>query len=207
MFTGFKSRLQYRRRWGWAILACVAAAIIWHFLSGYLMDFTLKYQTFFDPLEEANAAWRAAFWLNVVSLWSTSPVFGVGFSHDFFNEEPFHVAIADHYDPHNSYLAILARTGVSGLLIVSVATFVVIRLLIRMLRQSKCEDTVFISGCLLSCFAALSVFASMNVTLESPYHAIFFWLLIGMTVALGESERTEQCDEIRRIGSTKRMLA
>ena len=206
MFAGFRSRIQHRVRWGWIILVCVAVGVSWHFLSGYLIEFTLKYQTFFDPLEEANAAWRAAFWLNVVSLWSSSPVFGVGFSHDFFQEEPFHVAIADHYDPHNSYLAILARTGIGGLLVLSVISILTIRLLVRMLRQSKCEETAFISGCVLSCFTALSVFASMNVTLESPYHAIFFWLLIGMTVVLAESERTEQSEEFRRTVSTKRML-
>jgi O-Antigen ligase len=195
MLTGFKSRFRLRIRWGWVILACVAVVIAWQFLSNYLIEFTLKYETFLDLLEEPNAAWRAAFWLNMVSLWLSSPVLGVGFSHDFFNEEPFHAAVADHYDPHNSYLAILARTGVVGLFIFGVTAFLGIKLLIRMLRHSKCEETVLIAGCLLSCFTALSVFASMNVTLESPYHAIFFWLIIGMIVALAENERADQSSD------------
>jgi O-antigen ligase len=85
-------------------------------------------------------------------------------------------------------LAILARTGVVGLFFISAASFASVRLLIRLVRSSPRPETTLIASCLLSCFAAIATFASANVTLESPYHAMFFWLLIGMGIALAETE-------------------
>jgi O-antigen ligase len=149
----------------------------------------VKFNTISAPLEETNAAWRAAFWLRVFFLWLSSPIAGVGFSHDFYDEDPLHLVQADHYDPHNSYLAILARTGAVGLLLVVAASFFFLRLLIRLARRTNSEETSMLGTCLLSCFVAIGTFAAANVTLESPYFALFFWLFIGMGVALAESEK------------------
>lgn len=188
LIVSSKTKLRSRIRWRWVVLALLAAGCILYLLSGYLVDFTLKFKTLLSPLEEINAAWRAVFWIAVVFLWLSAPVCGVGFAHDFYEEEPLHAVQAQHYDPHNSYLAILARTGIVGLFFMSAASFASVRLLIRLVRSSPRRETTLIASCLLSCFAAIATFASANVTLESPYHAMFFWLLIGMGIALAETE-------------------
>jgi O-antigen ligase len=192
MLTGMRGKLRNRIRWRWAVLAVVVGALEWYFLAPHLMDVNVKFHTMSAPLEETNATWRVAFWLGVVFLWLSSPIFGVGFSHDFYDEDPLHLVQADHYDPHNSYLAILARTGTVGFLFVLAASFLFLRLLIRLVRQTSSEETALLGTCLLSCFAAMGTFAAANVTLESPYFALFFWLFIGMGIALAESERSEE---------------
>jgi O-antigen ligase len=182
-----RDRLRSKVRWRWVICALLIAVVGSYSLSSHLQEFTLKYRTMLDPLTEINAAWRAAYWLNVFSLWRSAPIAGVGFSHDFYAEEPLHVYPFEHYDPHNSYLALLARTGVCGLLLALATVFVFSRLMIQVLRHAGSDHTVFLASCLLSCFVTVGTFASFNVTLESPYHAIFFWLIVGMGIALAGS--------------------
>lgn len=178
-----------RIRWRWVILALAVASCTFYFLADHIAEFALKYKTLSSPLEEANAAWRAAFWLNVVSLWLSHPFVGVGFTHDFFNEEPLNLAFVVHDDPHNSYLAILARTGVVGLFFIIACSLLFVILMVRLLRQSSSRETLLLAGSLLSCFVAIGAFAAANVTLESPYHAIFFWLFIGAGVCLVERDQ------------------
>jgi len=48
-----------------------------------------------------------------------------------------------------------------------------------------------LAGCLFGSFIAMSMFASANVTLESPYHAIFLWIFAGLGVALTQREPDE----------------
>jgi len=182
-----RDRLRSKVRWRWVICALLIVVVGSYILSSHLQEFTLKYRTMLDPLAEINAAWRAAYWLNVFALWRSAPITGVGFSHDFYNEEPLHVYPFEHYDPHNSYLALLARTGVCGLLLVVATVFVFSRLMIQVLRHAGSDQIVFLASCLLSCFVTVGTFASFNVTLESPYHAIFFWLIVGMGITLAAS--------------------
>jgi len=184
----FRDRFRSKLRWRWLICALLIAVIGSYLLSSHLQEFTLKYRTMLDPLSEINAAWRAAYWINVVNLWRSAPIIGVGFSHDFYGEEPFHVYPFEHYDPHNSYLALLARTGVLGLSIVLLTAFVFCRMMMRVLRHARSDQGIFLASCLLGCFVTVGTFASFNVTLESPYHAIFFWLIAGMGIALAETE-------------------
>lgn len=191
MLTGTRGQLRRRFRWRWAALAVTFGVLEWFFLAPHLMDVTIKFHTMTAPLEETNAAWRAAFWLAVVFLWLSSPIFGVGFAHDFYEEDPLHLVQADHYDPHNSYLAILARAGAVGFLLVGAVSFLFVHFLMRVVRQTNSEETALPATCLLSCFVAMGTFAAANVALESPYFALFFWLFIGMGIALAESENTK----------------
>jgi O-antigen ligase len=183
-----RRRLDIAKRWPWIILALVITACTLYFLADHLAEFAVKFATLGSPLEEANAAWRAMFWLNVCSLWVSHPFVGVGFAHDFFNEDPFHLMMGDHDDPHNSYLAILARTGLIGLFFVLAASMLFVRLMIKVLRRSSSQQTILLASCLLTSFSAIASFAAANVTLESPYHAMFFWLFIGMGVFLADND-------------------
>jgi O-antigen ligase len=191
-----KKMMHARIRWRWVILALAIASCTFYFLAGHLAEFALKFETLSSPLEEANAAWRAGFWLNVAFLWLSRPFVGVGFAHDFFNEEPLHLAFVEHDDPHNSYLAILARSGVVGLFFIMASSLLFVILMVKLLRRSSSRQTLLLAGCLLTCFVAIGTFAAANVTLESPYHAIFFWLFIGMGVCLAERDQPRRagCD-------------
>ncbi len=194
MAVGSKDGLGSRTRLRWIALVITFGWVVWQLLASHLIDISQKFQTLGAPLEEINAAWRAAFWLAVLLLWRTAPLFGVGFSHDFYDEEPLHRIDAEHYDPHNSYLAILARSGAIGLLLLAAASLLFVWLMVKLVRRSKSQETVLLASCLLTCFVALATFASANVTLEFPYHALFFWLFIGLGVALADSERGHGID-------------
>jgi O-antigen ligase len=183
-----RRRLHTVVRWPWVILAFVITACTVYFLAGHFAEFAIKFETLSSPLEEVNVAWRAMFWLNVCSLWLSRPFVGVGFAHDFFNEDPLHLMLGNHDDPHNSYLAILARTGLVGLFFVMAASMLFVRLMISVLRRSSSQQTIVLASCLLTSFSAIACFAAANVTLESPYHAMFFWLFIGMGMFLADND-------------------
>ena len=160
--------------------------LAWKFVAPSVGVLAEKYQTIFTPTEEANAAWRLEFWIAMVSLWSSAPIAGVGFAYDFINVEPWGL-VEEHYDPHNSYLAILARVGVIGIVLMIVCLVSGCVLFTRIMRSSGSPKKRMLAACLFSSFVAIAVFATANVTLESPYHAIFLWIFAGLGIALSQS--------------------
>jgi O-antigen ligase len=113
----------------------------------------------------------------------------VGFGYDFGDQDPWGIAHALEYeriDPHNSYVAILCRTGIVGFVLLALVLWWTVRLLIRLKRQMQQHSDLFLIDSLLGCFVVLCIYASMNVTIENPYHGIFFWLLIGITASQAE---------------------
>jgi O-antigen ligase len=93
-------------------------------------------------------------------------------------------------DPHNSYVALLCRTGIIGFCLLAFIMWNTVLALTRLKRRIGGEpQNAFVVDCLLGCFVAISVYASMNVTLETPYHGIFFWLFVGITALLADGRK------------------
>jgi uncharacterized protein (DUF983 family) len=44
---------------------------------------------------------------------------------------------------------------------------------------------------LMSCHVCISIYAFFNVVLEGPYMGIFFWIIMGLTVALININKSE----------------
>jgi O-antigen ligase len=164
--------------------------IAWKFVAPSVGVLAEKYETILAPTEEANAAWRLEFWIAMIGLWWTAPIAGVGFAYDFINVEPWGV-VEEHYDPHNSYLAILARMGVIGLILTIVFLVAVSIMFTKIMRSAASPRKRMLAGCLFSSFISIAVFGSANVTLESPYHAIFLWIFAGLGVALSQTALSE----------------
>lgn len=80
--------------------------------------------------------------------------------------------------PHNSYINILYRAGLVGLIFVFLIWLVSIKLIVMF---TKMHDVVgiFLSSALLYWL----LLANFIVFLESPYFAILFWSFLGMVLA------------------------
>jgi len=169
---------------GFAVFA-VLLVVAWKFVAPSVGVLAEKYETILAPTEEANAAWRLAFWIAMVGLWWSAPIAGVGFAYDFVNVEPWGL-VEEHYDPHNSYLAILARMGIIGMVLTVVFLIVTCTMFAKVMRSATSPKRRMLAACLFASFIAMAMFASANVTLESPYHAIFLWIFAGLGVALSQ---------------------
>jgi O-antigen ligase/polysaccharide polymerase Wzy-like membrane protein len=147
----------------------------------------------FDPRdttgENANARWRLAYWKFVISETAHSPIFGVGFGHaaNFRWEGILYDArVGDPTDPnditppHNSFLNVLYRTGFLGFaLLLALAVITMRRAWQWLARSSTRIERHRIVG-LVSLFVFVSVTASFNVALESPYMGMFFWTIMAL---------------------------
>ncbi|MBU2265533.1 MAG: hypothetical protein KJ977_00660, partial [Candidatus Omnitrophica bacterium] len=79
---------------------------------------------------------------------------------------------------HNSYLALVYRAGIVGMLYI---VFMVI-FLIKIIKRSICLRSI--NGILLSgAIISILMYANFAVILELPYYAIPFWSLFGVTFA------------------------
>lgn len=134
-----------------------------------------------DPLADPTAAWRLAGWEEAINSFLSNPILGTGFG------EPF-----DWYSgralvenrPHNTYLTILIKTGLTGIV---PFLFIVLSFYWYALRAFWRATDLPHKAVLLTLIAAhvgLSVFGIFNLLLESPYLAIFYWGIMGVLVAV-----------------------
>jgi O-antigen ligase len=140
--------------------------------------------------ENANVRWRIAYWSWVVEESARVPAFGVGFGrptnfhwegniYDHRTGEPgrlFNVT-----PPHNSFLNLLYRTGLPGLLALGALMFVAVRRLVPVALRAHDEDRA-IAVFLLAALAAITAIACFAVVLEGPYMGMFFWAVLGLAL-------------------------
>jgi len=89
---------------------------------------------------------------------------------------------------HNSYLHILYRAGIIGILFI-LTIFVVLFRMIRKSLHLQSINGLLLCGILINWLVA----ANFLVILELPYNAIPFWSLFGMTFAyLGKKNKTNE---------------
>jgi len=139
--------------------------------------------------ENANVRWRLAYWKALVTRTSHHPFFGVGFgipAHFRWHGVLYDARTGDSRDPndvtppHNSFINILYRTGLLGLLpcliLIGIGMIRTARLLPRLHRARERADVVG----LLCLFVFVLVVANLNVALEGPYMGMFFWSLLAL---------------------------
>ena len=85
--------------------------------------------------------------------------------------------------PHNSYLHMVYRAGIIGLVIILVLFYLIGQLIIKFLSIRSIPGIL-----LMSIFVYWMTIANFLVFLEFPYNAILFWGLLGMTIAFCERE-------------------
>lgn len=145
---------------------------------------------FQEPQADPTARWRLAGWEEAVQSFLANPILASGLGSPF---EWLSGRAMVQNRPHNTYLTILAKTGLSGMapLLIVVAAFYS-----RAWRALRRATDLRHRGILLALTAshvALSVFGIFNLLLESPYLAIFFWGIMGVLV--GVEQRQLACAE------------
>ena len=144
--------------------------------------------SFRDSAQSANSTWRLAFWEFMINASADRPLFGVGFGkpanfewngyfYDRRTGDP-----ADPFDvtgPHNSFVNLLYRTGVPGLLAVVALGVLAITRLWSLTRRASGDDRAT-AVWLLAGLATTVAVASFTVALEGPFMGIFFWGLLGL---------------------------
>ncbi len=94
---------------------------------------------------------------------------------------------------HNSYLEIIYRSGIIGIILI-LSFFIVFFRLTKSLIKLKS----FTGICLVSIMVYWMITAFFYVTFEMPYSAIFFWSLFGITLTY--SRKTHAAVGIKKIG-------
>jgi hypothetical protein len=143
--------------------------------------------------------WRLDWWRQIVDYTVHGPYFwtGKGFGINLADDDGFQVARPDEAplrSPHNGFLTVLARMGVPGavlfgILQVSFAT----SLLLAYLRAQRAGAHWWarLDLWILSYWAAFLVNALFDVFLEGPQGGICFWCLMGLGIAVLESQRRD----------------
>jgi hypothetical protein len=142
--------------------------------------------------------WRLEWWDTIVAYTVEGPYFwtGKGFGVNLANDDGFQV-LADESlrAPHNAHLAILARTGVPGLVIwVALQVAIAGTLLRAGLRARRAGQArwVMIHGWLFAYWLAALVNMTFDVYLEGPQGGIWFWVLVGLGLASVRAAASER---------------
>jgi hypothetical protein len=143
-------------------------------------------------MDVANQQWRLAFWSYMLRAAAHQPIFGVGFGRPanfHWHGVVYDARIGDvHNDqdvtgPHNSFVNIVYRTGLLGFIpLLFLVAAAVVAALSWLRRPHESEIRAAYVG-LVAIFVFVFVIANLNVALEGPYMAIFFWSLLGLLIA------------------------
>lgn len=125
--------------------------------------------------DDPNAQFRFLAWAEAFGRFSNNPLLGEGYGVPFAFERSEGDA-----RPHNTYLTVLYKMGLFGLLplIILLARFYY-RGLHTLRRWRHHSEALYLYALLLG-HAAMSIFGLLNLLLESPHLASLYWLLIGV---------------------------
>ncbi|NQT66484.1 MAG: O-antigen ligase family protein [Actinobacteria bacterium] len=159
-------------------------------ITGYIDEFKSIYEhSDKTSVSAVNAKWRLIVWKDIIKKSMQRPILGYGFGM-LYNNETFkvtrqgYVGDVGFIDPHNSYLSILYRTGIVGLLIF---LLFIISFFVKMIKFLRgCQD-LSISIYMISILSAVIYILGYSfflVVLEGPHMGIFLWVFIGLALSL-----------------------
>ncbi|MFA5261768.1 MAG: hypothetical protein WC450_11130, partial [Candidatus Omnitrophota bacterium] len=143
-----------------------------------------------------NILWRLLVWRDMLrDVTQAHPVVGMPFGKPFRSSSieilgwnKLELESVGWMEPHNSYVHIFYRAGWLGLGMIVLLLWVVIRLTQEFVRSD--EVTGFFLAAVLVYWL---VVANFLVTLELPFFAIPFWILLGLTWAYGKDVSSARC--------------
>jgi hypothetical protein len=169
-------------------------------LSGNVMvkDTLTRAFSTLTPEQDPNSGHRIAMWGQMLHRTARQPVLGEGFGPPFsaFFGRKFYDYSERRLHPHNSFLWILNRMGIIGFGVFCLLIMKFYSSGIRAYRRMNAGKSKAYLLALLSCHFCISIFGFFNVVLEGPSMGIFFWIIMGMTMALIKIEK-QQSEELK----------
>lgn len=93
--------------------------------------------------------------------------------------------------PHNSYLHMIYRGGIVGLVVISIIFWIIVHLLKDFIRLRSLTG-----GLLAGVLVYWLMISNFLVILELPYNAIPFWTLFGMTMAYAKTLKLKHAAKV-----------
>jgi O-antigen ligase len=142
-----------------------------------------------DVQADGNAWFRVVRWETTLDVWRDSPVWGVGFGQPIVEDflvMGSEVGGINSGMPHNSYLMILARTGLIGLTLFAGVHFYLMVQLDRRIRLSRRQGQRILPAELaaMNIMAATFGFANFVLFFERPMHNATYWIILAAACML-----------------------
>ena len=139
-----------------------------------------------DYHADGNAQFRLVRWNLAMQTWLKSPVFGVGFGTDILPTWLLDIEELNTFNyglPHNTYLTILARTGVIGFALFAFPIVWTLRRIYRLIRRGEGSAHLLAAGNMICAMAGFGLFV---LFFERPLHGATFWIMTAIAVRLVE---------------------
>jgi len=156
-------------------------------------DTLRRASTILTPEEDPNSLHRLAMWEEALNRTAREPLVGEGFGPPFslLASNKFYDYSEKRLHPHNSFLWILNRMGMIGFTIFFLLILKFYRSAIKAYKKMSPGKSKAYLLALMSCHVSISIFAFFNVVLEGPFMGIFFWIIMGLAMALINIKKNE----------------
>ena len=133
-------------------------------------------------------SWRIKWWSDIVGYTVQGPYrwTGKGFGVNLADDDGFQVGDGSLRSPHNVHMTVLARAGVPGVLLWLLLQTAIGVALLRAYRRAvraRADGWAQLDLWLLAYWVAFLCDATFDVYLESPQGGIWFWTVVGLSVA------------------------
>lgn len=188
-----------------AVLAIVYNPRVLYIIAGvsvpslFINSIRERFLSIFTLTSDSNVT-RLRLWQTGLKMAHENPILGVGLGNSIYRYDEYikrfpQLDTVYHYTMyplHNSYIKVLAETGVIGL-----AAFLLIigYMVIKTYKIYKASTDPMCRGLALGYFITLPGYLFMNIVdncLFDPQTAVFFWLIFGLIVASGRIENTDK---------------
>ena len=135
---------------------------------------------------DANAQFRLIRWHFALETWFSSPIFGVGFGTDILPNWLLSLDELNTFNygmPHNTYLTILARTGIIGFTLFAFPIAWVLYRVYRLMRSGWGNPHLLAAANMICTMAGFGLFV---LFFERPLHGATFWIMMAVAVRLAE---------------------
>lgn len=134
---------------------------------------------------QGQESYRTEMWKEIIEQWSVSPLLGVGFGRTFSYEAQtpdgyWYWVEAD--DFHNTYLGLLLKEGIIGVIIFLTVYLVMIERCVRILRIYQEERALVAAG--ITFIISVLVEAAVQPILSVPNSIVVFYLIIGSITSM-----------------------
>jgi O-antigen ligase len=176
-----------RQRVAFLILGGLGLLVLASYFSNYFsffQDLTAAVKSGTTIFDDADFQFRLIRWAEAGALWLTHPVLGAGFGVAICTPDPSESGVFNVGMPHNSYLTLLARTGIVGL---GLFLFCYTRALFPLLKNLRDRGIDADSVAVANILIAMGVFAGFNLFLEEPLLIGPFWIMLAVACRLAET--------------------